>query len=101
MVFIYTTCRDVGEAKKLGKLILEKKLAACVNIMPIESIYQWEGGLKEDQEAALLIKTNEPKIADIESLILGSHSYSTPFVGAVDVHRLNREYREWMTQIIP
>lgn len=100
MVFVYTTCRDVAEAKKLGKMILTKRLAACVNISPIESMYIWEGKLKEDKEAALLIKTNEPKVAAIESLVLANHSYSVPFIGVIEGKRLNREYREWMTKLV-
>ncbi len=100
MVFIYTTCRDTEEAKRIGKAILQKRLAVCVNILPIESIYHSEEGLKEDREAGLLIKTNEPKVADIEALIVSSHSYSVPFVGVIEGRRLNREYREWMGRII-
>jgi periplasmic divalent cation tolerance protein len=100
MVIIYTTCKDVEEAKKLGKLIIERKLAACVNIWPIDSIYFWEGALAEDTEVALFIKTLESKIPDVEDLISANHSYSTPFVGAIEVRRLNRAYREWMTHVV-
>ncbi len=100
MVFIYTTCRDAAEAKKLGKMILEKHLAACVNIAPIESMYLWEDKLKEDKEAALLIKTHEPKVAEIEELLIANHSYSVPFVGVIEARRLNRSYREWMGTVI-
>ncbi len=100
MVFIYTTCRDAAEAKKLGKMVLEKHLAACVNIAPIESMYIWEGKLKEDNEAVLLIKTQEPKVAEIEELLIANHSYSVPFVGVIEAHRLNRAYREWMGTVI-
>ena len=44
MVFIYSTCRDIEEARKLSKLMVERKIAACVNMWPIESCYTWEGG---------------------------------------------------------
>jgi periplasmic divalent cation tolerance protein len=100
MVFVYTTCRDTQEAKKLGRLLVEKRLAACVNIAPIESIYEWRGKLTEDTEAALLIKTNEPKVAEIEEFILKNHSYSVPLAAVVDVRRVNREYKEWMSTLI-
>ena len=100
MVLIYTTCKNVEEARKLGKLIVDKHLAACVNIWPMESMYYWKGKFTEDKEAALLIKTNEPKIADIENFILQNHTYSMPFVGSISLHRLNREYKEWMTTVM-
>lgn len=100
MVFVYTTCRDVNQAKELGKRIINAQMASCVNVWPIDSIYTWEGALKEDQEAVLLIKTNEPKVADLEAFIAKHHAYSTPLVATVNVHRLNREYKEWMSTVI-
>lgn len=100
MVLIYTTCKDIDEAKKIGKLIIEKHLAACVNVWPIGSTYFWQDKLTEDNEAALLIKTNEPKIADIEEVLVKNHVYATPFIGSIDVKRLNREYKEWMSTVI-
>ena len=100
MVFVYTTCRDAAEAKKLGRSMVEKRLAACVNITPIESIYEWEGKVVDDQEAVLLIKTTEPKVEALEELIEKNHSYATPLVGMVEVRRVNRRYKEWMTQVL-
>lgn len=100
MVFIYSTCRDLEEARKLSKLFVEKKIAACVDTWPIESCYTWEGAMKCENEHALLIKTNESKIQDIEDIIHLDHSYSTPIVAAVDVKRINRPYREWMSGIV-
>ncbi len=100
MVLIYITCKNTDEAKKIGKLIIERHLAACVNIWPMESIYFWQGKLTENNETALIVKTHEPKIADIEALILQNHSYATPFIGSIDVRRLNREYKEWMSTVI-
>ena len=84
----------------MGKLIIESHLAACVNVWPIESIYFWENKLIEDNEAVLLIKTNESKIAEIEELILKNHFYATPFIGSIDVRRFNHEYKEWMSTVI-
>ncbi|MEK7212653.1 MAG: divalent-cation tolerance protein CutA [Patescibacteria group bacterium] len=100
MVFIYTTCKNIDEAKKLGRSLIEKHLAACVNIWPINSMYFWKEELRDDAEAALLIKTNEPKVADIEDFITTNHSYSTPLAATVNVHRLNRAYKEWMSTVV-
>lgn len=85
MIFIYITCNDIKEAKKIGRLIVEKKLGGCVNIWPVESIYFWEGEIREDQEVAFLVKTLESKLQEIESLIQKNHSYSVPCVAALDI----------------
>jgi periplasmic divalent cation tolerance protein len=100
MVFIYTSCRNSEEAKGIGRQIIERRLAACVHIAPIDSIYWWDGKVTEDTEAVLLVKTNESKVQDIEDLILRSHTYSTPFIGVLDVRRVNREYKEWMSRVM-
>ncbi|OGI70334.1 hypothetical protein A3A09_01700 [Candidatus Nomurabacteria bacterium RIFCSPLOWO2_01_FULL_42_20] len=97
MVFIYTVCENIAQAKELGRKIIKARVAACVNIWPIESIYFWEGKLTEGQEAVLLIKTNEQKFADIESFLKKYHTYSTPIIASINADRLNREYKEWMS----
>ena len=100
MVLIYTTCQNSEEAKKIGKLIVEKKFASCVNIWPIDSIYFWENEVKNDDEAVLIIKTIEAKVQQIEDLIMQNHSYSLPCIAVVDVRRVNRAYKEYMSQCI-
>lgn len=98
MIFIYTSCQNIEEAKRLAGLVLEKKLAGDIDIWPIDSLRLSEAGVKEEKEAAVLMKTNEAKLAEIESVILGNHSYKIPCVAAIDVRRLNREYKEWLVQ---
>ncbi|MGC9603572.1 MAG: divalent-cation tolerance protein CutA [Minisyncoccia bacterium] len=100
MVLIYSTCRDIEEARKLSKLFVEKKVVACVDMWPVESCYIWEGALKCENEYALLIKTNESKVQDVEDIIHQNHSYSVPVVATVDVRRVNRDYKEWMSGIV-
>ena len=100
MVLIYTTCRDTTEAVKLGNIILEKKLAVCVNLWPIQSLCAAETGVRSEREAVLLIKTNENKLQAVEDLISHNHTYATPFIGAVNLHRLNRAYKEWMQKMM-
>jgi periplasmic divalent cation tolerance protein len=98
MVFIYTTCANPEEAKSLGKLIIEKKMGACVDYWPIHSMYNVKGGLKELSETMMMITTFEPKLEEVNDFMSKHHSYSVPLVGGVDVHRINRAYKEWMMQ---
>lgn len=100
MIFVYTTCQNIDEAKKIGKLIVEKRLAGCVNIWPINSIYWWEEKVTEDKEAVLLVKTLEKKVHEIEEVILKNHSYTVPCIAAIRVDRVNPEYKEWLGKCI-
>jgi len=100
MVYIYSTCKDEAEAKLIGRLILERRLASCVLRWPVQSIYRWEGEIKDQTEVILMVKTNENKMQEIEDLISENHSYSMPFIAACDIRRLNRPYKEWMASQI-
>jgi periplasmic divalent cation tolerance protein len=100
MVFIYTTCKDTTDAVKLGDSIVKGHLAACVNIWPIQSMFMEGEELKSQTEAAMLIKTVEKHLQPIEDLIEKDHVYSTPFVGAFDIRRINRKYKEWTATVI-
>ena len=101
MILIYTTCKDTREAQTLAERIIKEKLAACVNIWPIGSIYIGEdGNLKEEKEGAMLIKTEEKKLQPIEDFITENHSYNVPCIVTVNSWRINRAYKEWMAKII-
>lgn len=98
MIFIYTTCASEKEAKSLGKLIIQKSLGACVDYWPINSMYSGEEGYKELSQTMMMITTFEPKLEDVNDFISKHHSYSVPLVAGLDIHRINRAYKEWVTQ---
>ena len=77
MMFVYTTCADMDEAKRIAKLLIDHKTAACVQFWEVGSMYTWKGEFKAVREVALLMKTFEPKLPEIEELISANHSYST------------------------
>lgn len=97
MVFIYTTCGSEDEAKKLCKILIEGKYAACIDYWPVSSVYRWEGQTVKMSHMMLMVTTFEKKLADVEDLISQNHSYSVPLIAGVDVRRINRPYKEWMT----
>ena len=98
MIFIYTTCANSDEANSLGKLIIEKKMGACVDYWPVNSMYIDGGGLKELPQTMMMVTTFEPKLEDVNDFISKHHSYSVPLVAGVDVRRINRAYKEWLTE---
>ncbi|MEN9389859.1 MAG: hypothetical protein RLY61_943, partial [Candidatus Parcubacteria bacterium] len=69
MKIIYTTLNNNDEARKIGRALLENKLANCVNFFPITCIYNYENEISEEPEVVLLIKTLEGKYKDIEAVI--------------------------------
>ena len=100
MVFIYTTCANAEEARLLGKLIIDKKMGACVDYWSVDSMYNWEGDLKKVSQTMLMITTLESKLEEVNDLISQHHSYSTPLIAGIDIRRVNRAYKEWMTEKI-
>lgn len=100
MVFVYTTCKTIDQARNLGRLIIEAKLGACVDFWQTEACYNWQGQLTYVPEVIILITTLESKIENVNELISRNHTYSVPIIAATDVRRINRAYKEWMTQEI-
>ncbi|MEK7555048.1 MAG: divalent cation tolerance protein CutA [Patescibacteria group bacterium] len=99
MVLIYTTCKDTKDAVRLGNEIMNRHLASAVNLWPIQMIMRVGTEVKNELGAGMLIKTMEPKIAEIEELI-ESQVGIMPYIGAIDIRRFNRAYREWMATVI-
>ena len=98
MVFIYTNCASEGEAKLLGKMIIDQKMGACVDYWPIHSIFNNERGFKELPQTMVMITTIESKIEEVNDFMSHHHSYSIPLVAGLDIHRINRAYKEWMAE---
>ncbi|MEK9147573.1 MAG: divalent cation tolerance protein CutA [Patescibacteria group bacterium] len=101
MVLIYVTCKDQEEAIKLGKIVLEQKIAACINTWPIKSISRnGNEGLEEIDEVVLLIKTVEQRVRQVEETISINHSYKVPCIATIYADRINVEYKEWLTRLV-
>ncbi|KAH8300856.1 hypothetical protein KR044_000519 [Drosophila immigrans] len=98
----FVTTPDKESAKKLAHGIIERKLAACVNIMPqIESIYMWEGKVNEDNEYLMMIKTRSTRIEELSKFVRENHPYSVAEVIALPIQAGNLPYLNWITQTVP
>lgn len=94
---IYVVCESVEEAKSIGKKLIEKKLVACVNIVPsMISMYTWEGSLCDSQETVLLCKTSADKFSPVSERIQQLHSYETPCILEIPIGSINDAYRDWL-----
>ncbi len=96
---VYMTTRDKNEAIQIGRLLVEKRLVACVNILDnMTSIYQWQGNIEEDQETVMIAKTRQDLFEEVVSTVKAHHSYDCPCIVAVPIAEGNPEYLAWLVQ---
>jgi periplasmic divalent cation tolerance protein len=98
-VFAYVTARDREEALRIGRALVEGRVAACVNVLDgMTSVYRWEGRLEEATEAVLLVKTEEDRVPDLISKVKELHSYSVPCVVVWPIKDGNPDYLSWIRE---
>ncbi|OGM01954.1 hypothetical protein A3K72_00095 [Candidatus Woesearchaeota archaeon RBG_13_36_6] len=96
MIFVYITCSNRLEAQNISKALLNKKLVACTNLFPIDSIYTWKGKLTKNKEYALIAKTLQKNFNKIKKEIKGLHNYDVPCILSWNIDRGNKAYIEWV-----
>lgn len=99
MKLIYTTLNSNAEAATVGRAILEKKIANCVNYFPITCMYNYAGKITEEPEVVLIIKTLEGKYDEIQKVIKQHISYEN-FIGELSVDKINSEFENWICGIV-
>ena len=91
-----STAGSEEEGEKIGRLLVEKRLAACVNIIPAAtSIFSWEGKLCKEKEVIILIKTEKGRLNKIINNIKKIHKYSVPEVIFIRIACGDKEYLDW------
>lgn len=95
---IYMTVRDEAEAKKLGHLLVQENLVACINYFPINSIYRWKGGIEESEEFAIIAKTRTELVDRIIERVKQIHSYKVPCVVSWIIEKGNPDYLDWIKE---
>ena len=95
--FVYITAEHATEARAIGRALVEERLAACVNILEGRlSIYRWQGEVREDSEAVLLVKTRDDLVPALTERVLALHSYETPCIVAMPISGGNNAFVEWI-----
>ena len=101
VLVVLTTTPSSAEAERLAQLIVESKLAACVQILPkMTSVYFWEGKVQTETEHLLLIKTLEEKFEELSKFITANHSYDVPEIVAIDAEKVSADYLKWMSDYL-
>jgi periplasmic divalent cation tolerance protein len=97
-VAVLTTIDSLGQARAIANMLVERRLAACVQISPIESIYTWHGAVQREDEYRLFAKTTEERYREVEIAICELHSYDVPAVYAVDLSHVYTPYADWVAE---
>ena len=96
-VFVYTTYPSAVEAEKAGRALIERALAACVNILPgMISLYRWEGAVERGEEAVMIIKTRASLSEAVRAAVKEMHPYATPAILVIPLESVDAEYLAWM-----
>ncbi len=98
-IIALSTCASADEAVRLARALVEKRLAACVNMIPgIRSVYRWKGAIENEEEVLLVIKTSRPLLAELTAEIQRLHSYEVPELLALQVVDGSEPYLAWLTR---
>jgi periplasmic divalent cation tolerance protein len=96
---VLTTAGSQQEAQKIAHALVERRLAACVNIVPqIESVYRWQGKVEIAQEWLLVIKTTAAAFECVRDAVKELHSYDLPECVMLEVAAGSKEYLDWITE---
>ena len=97
MVYVFWTCRDTCEAKKIIHELLHRRLIACASILPeVESIYRWEDKIEESKEIKIVLKTLAKHFNDIQNIITMQCSYEVPEILQVNISQGSASYISWV-----
>ncbi len=96
---VLTTCGSEEEADRIAQHLVDRQLAACVNVIPqVKSIYRWQGKVESAREWLLLIKTTAERFADVRDAITELHSYDLPECIALTIDDGSAAYLQWIEQ---
>jgi periplasmic divalent cation tolerance protein len=94
---VLTTAANPEEAARLGRTLVEERLAACATLIPgVQSIYHWQGQVESATETLLLLKTSPDQLAALEARLRELHSYQTPEFLVLGVEAASQPYQDWL-----
>ena len=89
-----------GEAERIARALVEERLAACVNIVPVRSCYLWEGKLNLEREEQMIIKTEQRRVEQVMARIVELHSYKLPEIIVLPIMSGYQPYLDWLSQSV-
>ncbi|BAF70151.1 divalent-cation tolerance protein CutA [Nitratiruptor sp. SB155-2] len=99
MKVIFSTVPDMETAKQIARALVQKRAAACVNVVPgLLSIYEWKGNIEEEDELLLIIKSDS--FDKVKSVIREMHPYEVPEIVAINMAEVDEKYLSWMQLVL-
>ncbi len=96
-IAVLMTAPNEEEASRLAEMLVARRLAACVQILPgMKSVYRWQGKVEQQPEVLLVAKTTASKFEELEKEVRGMHSYETPEIVAFELSAVSVPYLEWL-----
>lgn len=96
-MFVYATAESAEKAKSIAEILVEKKLVACVNIIPgAQSVYRWQGKVCSSQEAVMIMKTTRESVEKLKTEFKAQHSYECPALVFLDIQDGLPDYLRWI-----
>jgi periplasmic divalent cation tolerance protein len=96
-VLLYTTYPSIVEAEQAGRTLVERRLCACVNILPgMVSLYWWQGNIDRGEEVVMIIKTRASLAEPVRAAVKEMHTYSTPAILVLPVETVDPAYHAWI-----
>jgi len=96
-VFLYTTYPSIAEAERAGRALVERRLCACVNILPgMVSIYWWQGAIERGDEVVMIVKTRASLADAVRGAVKDMHSYTTPAFLVLPIESVDPAYHAWL-----
>lgn len=96
---VLVTCGSEDEAGLIARTLVDDRLAAGVQIFPIDSVYTWQGEVVEDSEWVLIVKTRRDRYSEIEKRVHELHSYKVPPILMLDIARADAAYLAWIDSL--
>ncbi len=96
-LLLLSTCRDLDQARRIARTLVDERLASCVNIAKIDSIYRWRDQVEESEEHLLIAKTKSSVYEKAENRIRALHSYELPEIIALRIEKGYAPYLDWIT----
>ena len=95
---VLVTASSQAEAESIANVLVQERLAACVSLMPIRSVYTWKGELHQDEEWQLVIKTHLAQFEALAAKVRSIHSYEVPEIIALPLVNGSQPYLAWISE---
>ncbi len=100
-VVALSTVGTAGDAERIARALVERRLAACVNVVPkVVSVYRWKGEVHRDEERLLVIKTRRERLDALREALVGIHPYEVPELVALPIEAGHEPYLAWLDEAV-